>query len=275
MRRIFLLSAIIISVSTNGLNGQNTPTDTPKVLETLYSRLSISRSDSIRIQINDSIRFILESYISSDTVFKSNFKNLHYLGQITAPDSSLKIITWNLILPGSSGRYFCYLIRRGAPGKENRIYKMSASYNENPALVDTTYTQADWYGALYYDIRSYTINNNKCWVLLGIDYGNLEISRKIIDVLNISSDDSLTFGRKWFESKGRKQFRVVFEYASNAMMSLKFKTDSSIVFDHLVPFSRDQQNSRQFYGPDYSYDAYNFSNGSWKLIENVDARNKQ
>jgi hypothetical protein len=275
MRRIFLFFTAIISVSYCGLNGQKPATDTPKVLDSLYSRLLISRSDSVRLQINDSIKVIIESYVSSDTVFKSNFKNLRYLGQITSPDSSLKIISWNLILPDSPGRYFSYFIRKGASGKANKIYRMSASYKVNPAISDTTYSQADWYGALYYDVRSYTIDNTKCWILLGIDYGNPDISRKIIDVLSISPGDSLIFGRKWFESKGKNKFRAVFEYGSNGMMSLRFKTDSSIVFDHLVPFSENQKNDRQFYGPDYSSDAYNFSSGSWRLIENVDARNKQ
>jgi hypothetical protein len=275
MRRIFLFFTITLSVSISGLSGQNATIDTPKILENLYSRILISRSDSIRLQINDSIKFIIESYVSSDTVFNSNLKNLRYLGQITSSDSSLKIITWNLILPGSTGRYFSYLIRKGAPGKANKIYSMSASYKTDPVSVDTIYTQNNWYGALYYDIRSYTIDNRKCWILLGIDYGNPDISRKIIDVLSISPDDSLIFGRKWFESKDKNKFRAVFEYASNGTMSLKFKTDSSIVFDHLVPFSENHKNDRQFYGPDYSSDAYNFSNGSWRLMENVDARNKQ
>lgn len=275
MRRIFLFFAIVLSVSLSDLNGQNPKTDTPIILENLFSRLLILHSDSIRLQINDSIKLFIESYISSDTVFKSNLKNLRYLGQITSPDSSLKIFTWNLILPDSPGRYFCYFIRKGSSGEANKIYRLSASYKENAATADTTYAQSDWYGALYYDVRSYVIDNKKCWILLGIDYGNPDISRKIIDVLNISPVDSLIFGRKWFESKGKNKFRAVFEYASNSMMSLRFKTDSSIVFDHLVPFSESKKNDRQFYGPDYSNDAYNFSNGSWRFKENVDARNKQ
>ena len=42
------------------------------------------------------------------------------------------------------------------------------------------------------------------------------------------------------------KFRDVFEYASNAMMSLRFRSDSSIVFDHLVPFSPAQKDDRQY-----------------------------
>ncbi len=71
------------------------------------------------------------------------------------------------------------------------------------------------------------------------------------------------------------EFRAVFEYASNAMMSLRFRSDSSIVFDHLVPFSPSKKDDHQFYGPDYSFDAYNYKDGLWKLTINVDARNQE
>ena len=59
------------------------------------------------------------------------------------------------------------------------------------------------------------------------------------------------------------------------MMSLRFRSDSSILFDHLVPFSPSRLNDRQYYGPDYSFDAYNFENGMWKLKINVDEYGKE
>ncbi len=77
--------------------------------------------------------------------------------------------------------------------------------------------------------------------MLGIDYGNPVITRKIIDVLSFAADDSILFGRKWFESGEVTRYRHVFEYASNGMMSLSFSSDKSIVFDHLVPVFQSQK----------------------------------
>ena len=249
--------------------------ETPQVLEELYDRLVDNYNDNDRIRINDSIRMILDGYVKSDTVFSHRFTNLRYLGQIVSPDSLLKIITWNLVLVNEPGRYFCYFIRKQEPGTKNIIYRLSANYNEIPIKTDTTYSEPEWYGALYYDLKPYIIDNRRCWVLLGIDYGNAVISRKIIEVLNFTPEDSIVFGRKWFVSGEDKKYRAVFQYASNAMMSLKFRSDSSIIFDHLVPFSPTLKEDRQYYGPDYSSDAYNFKNGLWKLIINVDARNQE
>jgi hypothetical protein len=245
------------------------------VLEKLYSRLVNNFDDNDRIRINDSIRFIIDDYVKSDTVFFHRFRNLRYLGQVTSPDSLLKIVTWNLVLTNSPSRYFCYFIRKREQGQKNKIFRLTTIYNENPVKTDTIYSETDWYGALYYDIKPYLINDKKCWILLGIDYGNPFISRKIIDVLSFTPDDSIKFGRKWFASDEFLKFRDVFEYASNGMMSLRFSSDSLIIFDHLVPFSPAQVDDHQYYGPDYSSDGYFFKDGLWRLKINIEARNKE
>jgi hypothetical protein len=274
MRSSFLCLVLFVLISSDMANGQVSPKETPQVLEKLFDRLVNIYNDSARISINDSIRMIIGKYAKSDTVFTSRFTNLRYLGQITSPDSLLKILTWNLVLENEPGRYYCYFIRKEGQGKENKVYSLTTAYKDKPVMTDTTYTRSDWYGALYYDLKSYVTDNKQCWIMLGLDYGNPEISKKIIEVLSFTPNDSIVFGRKWFSPGEGVKYRAIFEYASNAAMSLKFKSDSSIVFDHLVPFSPSKKDDRQFYGPDYSIDAYNLKDGMWKLVLNVDERNQ-
>lgn len=269
-RYIFL----ILMFSTGIAESQIPVKDAPETLENLFDRLVDNYNDKDRLRINDSIRMILDDYVKSDDVFTQRFDNLRYLGQIVSPDSLLKIITWNLVLENEPGRYFCYFIRKGENGEANKIHRLSTAYNKMLVKKDTTYNETDWYGALYYDLRPLLVENKRYWILLGLDYGNPDISRKIIEVLDFTAEDSIVFGRKWFVAGEGIQYRAVFEYASNAMMSLRFRSDSSIVFDHLVPFSPAQKDDRQYYGPDYSYDAYNFRDGTWNLVINVDARNQ-
>jgi len=275
MKSFLLYLMLFILLSTDSVNCQISHADTPQILEELFNRLANNYNDNDRIRINDSIRTILYSYVKSDSVFTYRFTNLRYLGQITSPDSLLKIVTWNLLLGKEPARYYCYFIRKQEPGGENKIYTLSANYNEKPVNTDTTYTQSDWYGALYYDLKPYTFDNIPCWVMLGIDFGDPNISRKLIDVLNFKPDGSMVFGRKWFAGVEEKKYRVIFEYASSAMMSLRFKSENSIIFDHLVPFKPSLKDDRQYYGPDYSIDAYDFDNGIWKLKINVDVRNEE
>ena len=274
MKRFVLYIILFILLPTGIARSQAPVNNTSQVLEDLFDRLVGNYNDTDRIHINDSIRTILDRYVRSDSVFTHRFNNLRYLGQIMSPDSLLKIITWNLVLENEPGRYYCYFIRKKESGKESKIYRLSVSYNENPVRTDSTYNESNWYGALYYDLRPFIVENRHCWVLLGIDYGNYEISRKIIEVLSFSPEDSIVFGRKWFSSGNEIKYRDVFEYASNAMMSLRFKSENSIIFDHLVPFSSIHKDDHRYYGPDYSFDTYNFENGLWKLTLNVDARNQ-
>jgi hypothetical protein len=274
MKKNSLYIFMLLFLLAGRANSQIPEKDASTRLEDLFDRLVGNYDDNERISINDSIRLILDGYVKSDTVFTHRFTNLRYLGQIMSPDSLLKIVTWNLVLGNQPGRYYCYFVRKQDHGKVNKIYRLSSSYNENPLKTDTTYAESDWYGALYYDLKPFIINNNRCWVLLGIDYGNSEITRKIIEVLTFNNDDTISFGKKWFDSGKDVSFRAVFEYASNAMMSLRFRSDNSIVFDHLVPFSPSKKDDHEFYGPDYSFDAYNYKDGIWKLTINVDVRNE-
>jgi hypothetical protein len=275
MKHIILSFFLITSISMNQVKSQVPSDHASQVLEKLFIRLVNNYNDNDRLRINDSIRLIIDNYVESDTVFSHRFTNLRYLGQITSPDSLLKIVTWNLLLRNTSSQYFCYFIRKQETGNKNKIYKLTTTYKDDPIRKDTIYTQADWYGALYYDLKTYIINNERCWILLGIDYGNFNISRKIIEVLSFNSEDSIVLGKKWFFNGKEKIYRDVFEYASNGMMSLRFRSDSSMVFDHLVSFSPNMKDDKQYFGPDYSNDAYIFKDGLWRLTINIDARNKE
>jgi len=269
---------IIILILTGALffpdaSGQVHYTNTSVILEKLFSRLIASNEDAERIQINDSIDLIIQSYAGSDTVFNHKFTNLRYLGQITSRNSQLKIITWNLVLKDSISRYYCYLIHNS--GKRNLAYRLEGVYREGPVRTDTVYSDKNWYGALYYDLRPFKKDDQTNWVLLGIDYGNQAITRKIIDVLSFASDGSIILGKKIFATGEALKYREVLEYGSEAVISLKFLTDKSIVFDHLVPVSPALKGKKEYYGPDFSYDAYGLEKGTWKFKSNVDVKNKK
>jgi hypothetical protein len=275
MKKIIVNILLLFSVST-GLTKSQISEDVMSVtLEKLFGRLRSGSQDSDRLRINDSIRLSIENYIASDKVFTYTFSNLKYLGQITSSDYEIKIITWNLVLTDEPGRYFCYFIRKSSDGKPNKVYCLTHRYDAKQISTDTIYTQSDWYGALYYDIRPFSSGNRQCWVLLGINYSNPLMTRKVIDVLSFTADDKIIFGRKWFNSGASINYRHVLEYSASAIISLRFRSNSSIVFDHLVPLPPSDNDDRLYNGPDYSYDEYILKKGIWNLSINVDARNKQ
>lgn len=273
MRRIPGILTVILFVYTINTQSQTFKNDPSILIESLFKDLLSSRTDSEKIVINDSIRAFIDSYARSDSSFTHRFTNLKYLGQITSGNSQLKIITWNLLLDSLKSKYFCYFIHRS--GKKNMVYSLSANYQEGSINNDREYSGDDWYGALYYDLRSYKKDKETYWVLLGIDYGNPSMTRKVIDVLSLRPYGRIILGKKIFVSGKETRFREVFEYSAGAVMSLKFSSDKSIVFDHLVPFTPSEKGKKESYGPDYSYDAYNLEKSFWKLKTDIDIRNKK
>jgi hypothetical protein len=275
MKKLIFCMLIIISASTGLTRSQNSSDVISDKLEKLYGRLRSDSDDSIRLRINDSIKLYIENFVNSDEIFTRTFSDLRYLGQITSPDSLIKIITWNLLLTKQPGRYYCYFIRKSSVHARNIVYFLTQCYNDNPILTDTIYTQSDWYGALYYDIRPCFAENKQSWVLLGINFCNPLMTRKVIDVLSFTPEDKITFGRKWFSNNGSINFRHVLEYSSGAVISLRFSQDNSVIFNHLVPLPPLENDDRIYNGPDYSYDAFIFSDGLWNMSLNIDARNSK
>ena len=272
-RKIYLI--IILILAFQQVKGQPTTSNVSIQLDKLFGSLLKVNNDSVRLRVNDSIVTIIDSYTVSDSIFRHRFNNLRFLGQITSPDSLIKIVTWNLFLKTQPGQYYCYLIRQQPESGSRKVYKLHTGYDSTAIDREICYSKDNWYGALYYDIRPQVINGTKCWVLLGIDYGNPGIARKIIEILSFGNDDSIIMGLKAFLSDDNVRFREVFEYSLTATMTLRFGGDDSIIFDHLVPFAPENENDRRFYGPHYTNDAYVLENGLWKLHLNIDARNRE
>ena len=273
MKRILLILILAGSIIFSVSYGQTIKQDVSSDLEKLFSRLVTNSEDAERIKINDSIKLIIDNYAASDSILTHSFKNLKYLGQVTSRNSMLKIITWNLLLEDSKSKYYCYFIHR--PGKMNLIKKVEGSYNEEPVRTDTVYSENNWYGALYYDLREFRKDGQTNWILLGIDYGNPSVTRKIIDVLSFTPGGGILFGKKMFVSGKEIKYREVLEYSSEAVISLKFLTDKTIVFDHLVPVSPELKGRKEYYGPDFSFDTYNLEKGMWMFKEDIEVRNKK
>ncbi|HNW56810.1 MAG TPA: hypothetical protein PKM69_03485 [Bacteroidales bacterium] len=275
MRRTIIGIIILVVTSTIVVSGQTKKNDASQTLEKLFGRLLTDYEDVDRLKINDSIRLIIDSYTESDTVFEHHFTNLRYLGQIVSPDSHLKIITWNLIFKDGSNKYFSYLIKKVGKGEKNRVYRLTGTHNNEPIRTDTTYSETDWYGALYYDIKPFKTGKQTNYALLGIDYGNSSTNRKIIEVLSFSPDGEIIFGKRCFVSGNELKFREVLEYSSGGVMTLRFNSSKEVVFDHLVSFSKSNKSDREYYGAEYSYDAYILKKGVWQFTRNFIARNKK
>ncbi|MGE5406274.1 MAG: hypothetical protein ACM3NR_01075, partial [Methanosarcina sp.] len=111
--RYFFILIIALSISGYSANAQDPYYVKGEILEKLFRRIADTIPDEQKIASNDSIKTYVAEYAQEESVFSHRYENLRFLGQIISPDSSLKILTWNLPLSNRRGKYFSYLIKRG------------------------------------------------------------------------------------------------------------------------------------------------------------------
>lgn len=271
--RHYLIIIVFLFFSVTS-EGQTPGRDIALVLENLFEGILNTKEDQEKLRINDSIRLIIGAYAESDTVFIHNFTNIRYLGQITSPDSQLKILTWNLFLRNSPNRYFCYFIRKGEKKEPKRVFVLTGQNRDEPVRTDITYSANDWYGALYYAVQPFRVDRKVNYILLGFDYGNLLISRKIIDVLCFTPEGEIVLGKDCFIREQEVKFREVLEYSPEGVVSLRLHNRRLIIFDQLAVVKNSNDNGMEQYGASgLTFDGYKLKNGTWRFVPDIDIRN--
>ncbi len=199
--------------------------------------------------------------ISTDSVAPFSF--------LRSENSKILLLTWDF--PAGNRTYLCGgLIHLRQSGKT--VYLEDAGEGAH-APEQTVMTPSKWFGARYYQLISFKFKGTETYLLLGANFNNQLIRKKVIESMQIEKNGNITFGIPCF-SDGRK--RVLLRYNPELSVSLKFEKERKrIVFDHLVPEQVSLKNQFQFYAPDLSYDAYELKRGKWILRTDIDARNEK
>jgi hypothetical protein len=272
MKRFALLLNILIFFAFSSLAALGQSTGTEDVLNNLFKRILSTRDDDERIRLNDSLVLVIDQYAGSGDIFTHRFENLRYLGQILSSDSRIKILTWNLILTDGTNRYFCYLIRNRGKDSGNKIIKLTGVNMDDAPRIDLTYAEGNWYGALYYGIQPFRSGKETCYAVLGLDFANLQVSRKIIDIMSFSDEGELTLGKSCFRKGDQIVLREVFEYQADGVMTLRFNDKKTIIFDNLAPISTGEKYDQGYYGTEFSFNAYVLKKGLWNFVKNYKVR---
>ncbi len=113
------------------------------------------------------------------------------------------------------------------------------------------------------------------YILLGLDYGNISVARKLIDVLSFTSGGDLLFGLDCIEKNKVTSQREVLEYSPEGIVSLRMETPKMIVFDRLTTISTGHGDGTELSGAGITFDGYVLKRGSWRFISDVDVKNKK
>ena len=230
---------------------------------------------------NEIVKQEVRKALRYDETFKYDFDSLgQYMGTLTSPDGAFRIFNWNFEKPNGEHMYFGFIMKYDERKKEYRyieLFDKSGSL-ANIEIQKKALDERRWFGALYYKIIPFKKGAKTYYTLLGWDGNNKLSKKKIIEVMAFSGNKA-KFGFPLFKQEDDQWFRrVVFEYSSNATMSLKqyqMKKDQMIVFDHLSPSSGALKGHYEHYFPDGSFDSYILENGKWYFKKDPDARGQK
>jgi hypothetical protein len=130
----------------------------------------------------------------------------------------------------------------------------------------------DWYGKLYYGIVTKEVKRKTYYTLLGMAFNHSRSNMKFVEMMQIQRNKP-QFVRKAFSNGKDVVDRVVLEYSDQVAITVRYEPMKDlIIYDHLVPLHNVYVNNYEFYGPDGSFDGLRFEDGTWFLVEDIDAR---
>lgn len=239
---------------------------TPRMdsLKILGRTILSGKTDSIRMASNEKFFTLMEETLNTPGSFEASFDSVTNVSKLISPDKSLRIYTWTLPKTDMSSYIFFGFVQYYDSKKRLKVIRLedTSAMIENPQSLKLN--AQNWFGAVYYYILESKKGGRKYYTLLGWKGNNRITTKKVIDIMYFKKD-SLMFGYPLL--KGEKGYvnRVVFEYAAEAVMALRYEPSKKmIVFDHLTTTGGNTA------GPDGKYDAYRLVKGRWEFVKDVD-----
>ncbi len=242
----------------------------------LRNVILLEESDSLKLQLNTKFTAQFQRILSLPNSINYPFDTLKSIAILTPEDKSFRIFNWEISLSDNSISYFGIIQTINKNKNKSSVIvlndKSSGLKKPELSILDAN----NWYGAHYYKLIETKRKKKYYYTLLGANWSHPLVRKKIIEVIRIGKDGKVKFGEAIFQMNNVAIKRVLFQYASEISMSLRFDENKKmILFDHLVPREPNLKGQFEFYGPDMSIDGFDFLKGKWVYKEDVDARNQK
>jgi hypothetical protein len=252
-------------------------------LKHIQARVFFSRKESNRFEANRQFIALWSEILKDVKSMQYPFDSIKEVSSLMAPDRKFRIITWNMLKEDQTHAFFGFIqVNNSKTVKKGMFKKETTSQYEVFPLLDKSASvktpenyvadPSKWFGMLYYDVIK---SDDDFYTLFGWDGNDKLTQRKFIDILSFKSDGTPLFGKDVFKIPGKFAKRVMFEYAGEVAMSLKYNAGrKQIIFSHLAPNTIDPtlEGQYQYYGPDGSFDALSMKKGTWIYEPAIDIR---
>lgn len=283
MKRIPLI--IIACFFFTALQAQRKPVATVQLLTELEENMRNYANDIVnapeaaeRAVADSSFTRALVQALRVPYSFSYPFDSLQTISRLYAPDSSFRIITWQIM------KDFTYYRQKGAIQFHTQdgslqlvpLYDNSA-FTDNP--VDSVRTNEQWIGAVYYNIIQKTFNNKNYYTLLGYDENDARSTKKWIEVLSFDTKNRPLFGGSYFNYTNdaikppQPAYRFCLEFKKEANAKLNYDPDLDMIsFAHLIS-ENGETSAKHTLIPYGSFEGFKWLNGKWvhvPVIKEVD-----
>ena len=220
-----------------------------------------SCSDEVCVALSDSIADALESMLQAEDAFESLSSSPDFMAGVASGDGKLRVYTWNWAHEDRTSGYGGLVAFQSKDGdvEFTRLLDLSSAdrTDEQQSLK-----AEDWHGALYYAMVPDAVDKDT-WLLLGWDDADAQVTRKVIEPLQIRPR-GIRFGAPVLQTTAGLRRRHILEYADAVQASLRYQPEERgrngheerIVFDHLGPREPHLSGITAYYGPDMTFDAF-------------------
>jgi hypothetical protein len=233
--------------------------------------------DSVKLSLSKEISDQFRELLLEEESFDYPFDSLKRIGIRTSQDNKIRTYTWSIKLEAGQHRYYGFIQKR--EGKSIKLFPLKEELEIIPEVEFESLDHQHWYGMNYYEIVDFKYRGKRHYALLGMRNNGYESKTKTIEILYFTGKKA-RFGRSVFVNEDKKKIkRELFEYSHKTSMVLNYNKGSKmIVFDHLAPAKSSLKGLYRFYGPDGSYDGYQFNGQKWVYKPDtwtVNERNKK
>jgi hypothetical protein len=267
-------------------------------MKALLEGMRNAPGESERMDLNNRFAAALSATLEGNGAFTYPFDSLKGITMVISPDRRFRLFTWPALL--SDGRYLYSGILM-VQDKKEKTARITLFTDRGDSITDpgkAILPPENWFGAVYYQVIPVKVQDGStAYTLLGWRGLGLLVSSRIIEIMTIGNDGSVTFGSTLFCDKERlPDSRIIFRYSAKASMVLayekqamltgrkwnpssrEFETDRiremMIVCDRMLPSDPQMEGRYEYYFPSSDVmDGYLFSDGCWTIVREVDARN--
>lgn len=267
--RFFILS-FLVPISSYGQD--KTLDQYEQELNEISPILLNGKNELERFSANEKFVEIWDLILDDPKSLKHKFESIKNFPIITSKDKKLRIINWIVALDNNTYQYHG-IVQYFNSSNKYQVSRLIPLSGEMKNVESIKLENNNWYGALYYQMEEIKRGNKKYYVLLGWNGNDERSNIKVIDVLSVKKD--LVFGAPIFRVDKKRLNRYIIEYKEDASASIKFKKkEERIVFSNLIPLNDGMEGLYDYYVPDGSINAFELSNGSFKLKRDVENTEK-